>query len=101
VAETVGHWFNNALEVAGEVLTMKQLLAAYEETGQKLQEKQLGSVETLKLGLSRKTVGKFPVEYIPNSTSTDGIWQNKTDNIKIATNIKPLTVRQYLEQTNT
>ena len=39
---------NTALEVAGDVLTMKELLAAYEEaTGNKLQEKQLGSVEDL------------------------------------------------------
>lgn len=52
---------NTALEVAGEVLTMKQLLAAYEEaTGKKLQEKRLGSVEELKAWIEQKNRRQIP-----------------------------------------
>lgn len=95
---------NTALEVAGEVLTMKQLLAAYEEaTGKKLQEKRLGSVEDLKAWIEqKKPSADSPVEYIPQQyeyTMVSG--KGKLDNIQNRyPNIKPLTVRQYLEQIN-
>jgi uncharacterized protein YbjT (DUF2867 family) len=108
VAEAVSdpNLVNTALEVAGEVLTMKQLLAAYEEaTGKKLQEKQLGSVEDLKAWIEqKKPSADSPVEYVPQQyeyTMVSG--KGKLDNIQNSRypNIKPLTVRQYLEQTNT
>jgi uncharacterized protein YbjT (DUF2867 family) len=69
VAEAVSdpNLVNTALEVAGEVLTMKQLLAAYEEaTGKKLTEKRLGSVEDLKAWIEqKKPSANSPVDYIP------------------------------------
>jgi len=44
---------NSALKVAGDVLTMKQLLATFEEVkGKKLVEKRLGSVDDLTLNNS-------------------------------------------------
>lgn len=96
---------NTALEVAGEVLSNKQLLAAYEEaTGKKLQEKRLGSVEYLKAWIEqKKPLANSPVEYIPQQyeyTMVSG--KGKLDNIQNSRypNIKPLTVRQYLEQTD-
>jgi len=53
---------NTALEVAGEVLTMKQLLAAYEEvTGKSFKKsKQLGSVEDPKLDWAEKPSANSP-----------------------------------------
>lgn len=95
---------NTALEVAGEVLTMKQLLAAYESaTGKKLQEKRLGSVEELKDWIEqKKPSADSPVEYIPQQyeyTMVSG--KGKLDNIQNRyPNIKLLTFREYLEQTN-
>lgn len=96
---------NTALEVAGEVLTMKELLAAYEEaTGKKLQVKQLGSVEDLKAWIEqKKPTAQSPVEYIPQQyeyTMVSG--KGKLDNIQNARypHIKPLTVKQYLQQVN-
>lgn len=94
---------NTALEVAGEVLTMKQLLAAYEEaTGKKLQEKRLGSVEDLKAWIDqKKPSAKSPVEYVPQQYEYVMVsGKSKLDNIQNFRypNIKPLTVRQYLEQ---
>ncbi len=95
---------NTALEVAGEVLTMKQLLAAYEEaTGKKLQEKRLGSVEDLKIWIEqKKTSADSPVEYVPQQYEYTMVSRKgKLDNIQNRyPNIKPLTVRQYLKQTN-
>lgn len=106
VAEAVSdpNLANTALEVAGEVLTMKQLLAAYESaTGKKLQEKQLGSVEDLKAWIEqKKPSANSPVEYIPQQKYTMVSGKGKLDNIQNSRypNIKPLTVRQYLEQTD-
>lgn len=92
---------NTALEVAGEVLTMKQLLAAYQEaTGKKLQEKRLGSVEDLKAWIDqKKPSAKSPVEYIPQQYEYVMVsGKAKLDNIQNRyANIEPLTVRQYLE----
>lgn len=94
---------NTALEVAGEVLTMKQLLAAYEEaTGKKLQEKRLGSVEELKAWIEqKKPSAKSPVEYVPQQYEYTMVSSKaKLDNIQNSRypNIKPLTVRQFLEK---
>lgn len=96
---------NTALEVAGEVLSNKQLLAAYEEaTGKKLPEKQLGSVEDLKAWIEqKKPMANSPVEYLPQQYEYVMVsGKAKLDNIQNSRypNIKPLTVRQYLEQTD-
>ena len=94
---------NTALEVAGEVLSDKQLLAAYQEaTGKKLQEKRLGSVEDLKAWIERKKpLAKSPVEYLPQQYEYVMVsGKAKLDNIQNSRypNIKPLTVYQYLKQ---
>ncbi|MGH2415456.1 MAG: NmrA family NAD(P)-binding protein, partial [Microcystaceae cyanobacterium] len=91
-----------ALEVAGEVLTMKHLLAAYEEaTGKKLQEKKLGSVEDLKAWIEqKKPEANSPVEYVPQQYEYAMVsGKGKLDNIQNARypHIKPLTVKQYLQ----
>lgn len=107
VAEAVSdpNLVNTALEVAGEVLSNKQLLAAYEEaTGKKLQEKRLGSVEDLKAWIEQKKPSvNSPVEYIPQQYEYTMVSsKGKLDNIQNSRypHIKPLTVRQYLQQTN-
>jgi NAD(P)-dependent dehydrogenase (short-subunit alcohol dehydrogenase family) len=92
-------------EVAGEVLTMKQLLTAYEEaTGKKLQEKRLNSVEDLRAWIEqKKPLANSPVEYIPQQYEYAMVFgKGKLDNIQNSRypDIKPLTVRQYLEQTD-
>lgn len=94
---------NTALEVAGDVLSNKQLLAAYEEaTGKKLQEKRLGSVEELKAWIDqKKPSAKSPVEYIPQQYEYAMVsGKGKLDRIQNSRypNIKPLTVYQYLKQ---
>lgn len=107
VAEAVSdpNLVNTALEVAGEVLSNKQLLAAYEEaTGKKLQEKRLGSVEDLKAWIEqKKPSANSPVEYIPQQYEYAMVsGKSKLNNIQNSRypHIKPLTVRQYLQQTN-
>jgi uncharacterized protein YbjT (DUF2867 family) len=94
---------NTALEVAGEVLTMKQLKAAYEEaTGNKLQEKQLGSVEDLKTWIDRKKPeANSPVEYIPQQYEYAMVsGKAKLDKIQNDRypQIEPLTVKEYLQK---
>lgn len=87
------------------MLSNKQLLAAYESaTGKKLQEKQLGSVEDLKAWIEqKKPSANSPVEYIPQQYEYMMVsGKGKLDNIQNSRypNIKPLTMRQYLEQTD-
>jgi uncharacterized protein YbjT (DUF2867 family) len=96
---------NTALEVAGEVLSNKQLLAAYEEaTGKKLQVKHLGSVADLKAWIEqKKPSANSPIEYIPQQYEYVMVsGKGKLDNIQNSRypHIKPLTVRQYLQQTD-
>jgi hypothetical protein len=86
-----------------EVLSNKQLLAAYEEaTGKKLLEKRLGSVEDLKAWIEqKKPSANSPVEYLPQQYEYVMVsGKAKLDNIQNSRypNIKPLTVRQYLKQ---
>lgn len=94
---------NTALEVAGDVLTAKQLKAAYEEaTGNKLAEKPLGSVVELQAWIAaKKPSASSPVEYVPQQyeyTMVSG--KGKLDQIQNDRypHIKPLTVQQYLRQ---
>jgi hypothetical protein len=94
---------NTALEVAGEVLTAKQLKAAYEEaTGNVLQEKPLGSVDDLKAWIAtKKPSAKSPVEYIPQQYEYAMVsGKGKLDRIQNDRypHIKPLAVKQYLQQ---
>jgi uncharacterized protein YbjT (DUF2867 family) len=96
---------NTALEVAGDVLSNKQLLTAYEEaTGKKLIEKRLGSVADLKAWIEqKKPSANSPVEYVPQQYEYAMVsGKGKLDNIQNSRypNIQPLTVRQYLEQTD-
>jgi uncharacterized protein YbjT (DUF2867 family) len=92
---------NTALEVAGDVLTAKQLKAAYEEaTGNQLQEKPLGTVAELQAWIAaRKPNASSPVEYVPQQyeyTMVSG--KGKLDHIQNDRypHIKPLTVKQFL-----
>jgi hypothetical protein len=60
-------------------------------------------LKTSKLGLSRKTVSEFPSKYVPQQYEYAMVsGKGKLDNIQNSRypNIKPLTVRQYLEQVN-
>lgn len=107
IAEAVSdpNLVNTALEVAGDVLSNKQLLAAYEEaTGKKLHEKRLGSVEDLKAWIEqKKQSANSPVDYIPQQYEYAMVsGKGKLNNIQNSRypHIKPLTVRQYLQQTN-
>lgn len=94
---------NTALEVAGDVLTAKQLKAVYEEaTGKPLKEKPLGSVEELKAWIAaKKPSAKSPVEYVPQQyeyTMVSG--KGKLDHLQNARypQIKPTTIKQFLSQ---
>ena len=94
---------NTALEVAGEVLTMKELLNSYQEaTGKKLQVKHMGSVEELKNWIeTKKPNASSPVEYVPQQYEYAMVsGKGKLDNIQNSRypHIKPLTVKQYIEQ---
>ena len=94
---------NTALEVAGDVLTAKQLKAVYEEaTGNLLKEKPLGSVEELKAWIAaKKPSAKSPVEYVPQQyeyTMVSG--KGKLDHLQNERypQIKPTTIKQFLSQ---
>ena len=105
VAEAVSdrELVNTALEVAGEVLTMKQLKSAYEEaTGKKLEVKHMGSVEELKNWIeNKKQTAESPLEYIPQQYEYAMVsGKGKLDNIQNSRypQIKPLNVKQYIQQ---
>ena len=94
---------NTALEVAGDVLTAKQLKAAYEEvTGQPLAEKPLSSVAELQAWIAaKKPSASSPIEYVPQQyeyTMVSG--KGKLDRIQNDRypHIKPLTVKQFLSK---
>ncbi len=94
---------NTALEVAGDILTAKQLKAAYEKaTGNKLTAKPLGSVVELQAWIgAKKPSANSPVEYVPQQyeyTMVSG--KGKLDRIQNDRypHIKPLTVQQYLQK---
>jgi nucleoside-diphosphate-sugar epimerase len=96
---------NSVLKVAGDVLTMKQLLATYEEvTGKKLIEKRLGSVEELKAWIvNTKQKASSPFEYLTQQyhyAAVSGKGKlDKLDNSRYP-HIKPTSVKQYLSQGN-
>lgn len=96
---------NEALKVAGDVLTMKQLLAIFEQVkGKKLVEKRLGSVDDLKVWIAKTKQKAFcPLEYIPEQyhyTMVSGKGKlDKLDNLRYP-QIKPTTVKQFISQGN-
>jgi nucleoside-diphosphate-sugar epimerase len=92
---------NRALKVAGDVLTMKQILAAYEETtGKKLIEKQSGSVEQLKVSIEQsRNKAKTHFEYLAEQyhyTLVSG--KGKFDQLDndLYPHIQPTTVREFI-----
>ncbi len=94
---------NTALEVAGDVLTTKQLKAAYEQaTGNILKEKPLGSVAELQAWIAaKKPSASSPVEYVPQQyeyTMVSG--KGKLDHLQNDRypHIKPLTIAQFLSK---
>jgi uncharacterized protein YbjT (DUF2867 family) len=105
VAEAVSdpNLANTALEVAGDVLTSKQLKAAYEKaTGNILTEKPLGSVAELQTWIAaKKPSASSPYEYIPQQyeyTMVSG--KGKLDHLQNDRypHIKPLTIEQFLSR---
>lgn len=93
---------NASLEIAGDIINMKQTLATYEQvTGRKLTVKHLGSVEDLETWIEqKKQTASSPNEYLPQQyiyTMVSG--KGKFDNIQNSrySQIQPLTVKQYLE----
>ena len=96
---------NSALKVAGDVLTMKQLLAAYEEvTGKKLVEKRLGSVDELKAWITKtKQKASSPFDYLPDQyhwTMVSGLAKLDELHNSRYPHIKPTTVKQFISQGN-
>jgi nucleoside-diphosphate-sugar epimerase len=96
---------NTALEVAGDTLTPKQLRATYEEaTGSKLTEKSLGSIAQMQASIATKKASATSVEeyvydqYLYAMESGKG----KLDHIENDrySNIKPMTVKQFLSKGN-
>ncbi|MBW4579534.1 MAG: NmrA family NAD(P)-binding protein [Tildeniella nuda ZEHNDER 1965/U140] len=91
------------LEVAGEVLTAKQLKAAYEAaTGNQLTEKPLGSVAALQAWIAvKKTSASSPFEYIPQQYEYAMVsGKGKLDQLQNDRypHIKPLSVKQFLSK---
>lgn len=96
---------NTALEIAGEVLTMKQLLAAYEEaTGNKLQEKRLGSAQDLKAWIDqKKPSASSSLEYIPQQYEYAMVsGKGKLDQIQNSRypHLNPTSIKQFLASAN-
>ena len=94
---------NTALEVAGDVLSAKQLKAAYEEaTGNKLAEKSLGTVAELQAWIAaKKPSASSPVDYVPQQYEYTMVSEKgKLDRLQTDRypHIKPLTVKQFLSK---
>lgn len=94
---------NRALRVAGDVLTMKQLLATYEEvTGKQLEARSLGSVDDLKAWITQtKQTAASPMDYVFQqyqwSMVSGKAKLDPLDNDRYP-HIQPTTVKQYLIQ---
>lgn len=94
---------NTALEIAGEVLSMQDLVRAYEEVHQqKLKVECLGSVDELKTWIEeKKQTASSPIEYLPQQYEYAMVsGKGKLDNLQNSRypHIKPLTVKQYIER---
>ncbi|MBD2776223.1 aromatic alcohol reductase [Iningainema tapete] len=104
-AEAVGDesLANVTLEFAGEVTTLKQMLAAYEEvTGRKLTQQRLGSLADLKASIENaKASAKSPVEYLGRQY----LWIMQSGKAKLEQianerypHIKPVSFRQFFSR---
>lgn len=94
---------NTALQVAGDVLTAKQLKAAYEEaTGNSLVEKPLGSVAELQAWIAaKKPLASSPVEYLPQQyeyTMVSGKGKLEQLQNERYPHIQPKTVKEFISQ---
>ncbi len=96
---------NTALEVAGDTLTAKQLRATYEAaTGTKLTEKQLGSIAEMKAWIANKKASASSLEeyvyhqYMYTMLSGKGKLDRIADDRY--SQIKPMTVKQFLSKGN-
>lgn len=105
VAEAVSdpNLANTALEVAGDTLTPKQLKATYEEaTGTQLTEKLLGSIAEMQAWIAtKKASAKSLNEYVFHQYMYAMVsGKGKLDRIGNARypNIKPMTVKQFLNK---
>lgn len=107
VAEAVAdpEMANAALKITGDVISMKQTLATYQQvTGKELEVKHLGSVADLENWIEqKKQTALSPNEYLPQQyvyTMVSG--KGKLDDIQNYhySQIQPLTVKQYLETAN-
>ncbi len=94
---------NGVLQVAGDVITMKQLLETYQTvTGKALIENPLGSVEDLTAWIEKtKAIATSPYEYLPQQylfTMVSG--KGKLDDIanSLYPHIPRTTVREYIRQ---
>jgi nucleoside-diphosphate-sugar epimerase len=92
---------NRALKVAGDVLTIKQILTAYEETtGKKLIKQQSGSVEQLKVWIEQsRQKAQTHFEYLAEQyhyTLVSGKGKfDRLDNNRYP-HIQPTTVREFI-----
>lgn len=96
---------NAALKIAGDVISMKQTLATYQQvTGKKLDVKHLGSVADLESWIEQKQqTASSPNEYLPQQyiyTMVSG--KGKFDRLQNSRypQIQPQTVQQYLATAN-
>lgn len=94
---------NTALEIAGDVLSMKQVIATYENvTGKTLTKKHLGSVEDLKAWIE-KTIpnASSPYDYLPKQYLLAMVsGKGKLDAISNSRypHITPTRVNEYIRQ---
>jgi hypothetical protein len=92
---------NRALKVAGDVLTMKQILAADKETtGKKLIKKQSGSVEQLKVSIEQtRQKAQTHFEYLAEQchyTLVSGKGKFDLLDNDLYPHIQPTTVREFI-----
>jgi nucleoside-diphosphate-sugar epimerase len=94
---------NRMMKVAGDVLTMKQLLNVYEEiAGKKLKEQQLGTITELKAWINKtKLTARSPFDYLMQQyhyTMVSGKGKlDRLDNDRYP-HIHPTTVKQFINQ---
>jgi nucleoside-diphosphate-sugar epimerase len=92
---------NGILQVAGDVITMKQLLETYQTvTSKKLIENQLGSIEDLTAWIEKtKTIAASPYEYLPQQylfTMVSGKGKLDDNMFSRYPHIPQTTVREYI-----